>query len=552
MKKILMVGLIFVFVGCGGGSNSVLMDKNSSVDTIDVTDKNTTDINSSETIDNNPLPKVASELTILHNHFSSNTQGWKIFSVGACNISFDSVENQDQNGSLFVSDRAHTYDGPALNITSLVEPDKLYIIRGYIKQKVATADNYQVMIKVSSSPVKYLNYNRILVNNTSWNKFRAFVSFTQAEIDAGLELYINSDTNTNDFYLDEVEIALSNYDAMPKNSDNILKIANGEIVDKNGTSVTIKGVNIIAYDDDDGSTNDQSAKKFMNYSYYNYDKDDFQKIKAMGFNAVRIALWYRYFEDESNPYIYKADGFAWLDTVVAWAKEAGIFVMLDMHAPQGGGFQGPNNITAFWSNISYRERFKALWVEMAKHYKDDATIFAYDIINEPCASKQSAYLTLLGETIDAIRAIDSNHIINVENGFSSDNSPFELSGYENILYDFHYYDPWSGFTNSNTAVYGSGGIDSVQMRTLFEDYSDYYNSKNLAFNISEFGQKYANFSSKNSIEWVSDLIDLILEKKGNYFYFSYKGNEFGIYESKNSFSDNSPKNDALIELLKSK
>lgn len=552
MKKILMVGLIFVFVGCGGGSNSVLMDKNSSVDTIDVTDKNTTDINSSETIDNNPLPKVASELTILHNHFSSNTQGWKIFSVGACNISFDSVENQDQNGSLFVSDRAHTYDGPALNITSLVEPDKLYIIRGYIKQKVATADNYQVMIKVSSSPVKYLNYNRILVNNTSWNKFRAFVSFTQAEIDAGLELYINSDTNTNDFYLDEVEIALSNYDAMPKNSDNILKIANGEIVDKNGTSVTIKGVNIIAYDDDDGSTNDQSAKKFMNYSYYNYDKDDFQKIKAMGFNAVRIALWYRYFEDESNPYIYKAEGFAWLDTVVAWAKEAGIFVMLDMHAPQGGGFQGPNNITAFWRNSSYRERFKALWVEMAKHYKDDATIFAYDIINEPCASKQSAYLTLLGETIDAIRAIDSNHIINVENGFSSDNSPFELSGYENILYDFHYYDPWSGFTNSNTAVYGSGGIDSVQMRTLFEDYSDYYNSKNLAFNISEFGQKYANFSSKNSIEWVSDLIDLILEKKGNYFYFSYKGNEFGIYESKNSFSDNSPKNDALIELLKSK
>jgi len=577
-----MIFSVFLLIGCGGGSSSTtdtntntttpLVNENTTQDDnttdinvtdINITDENTTDMNltdgnvtdSNLTDNNNSLPVVLSELTIHHNQFVNSVEAWKIFYSGACTLSLSETQNKETNnssGSVYVTNRAHTYDGPSLNITSMVEPNKLYIIRGYVKQTVATADNYQVMIKVSSSPIKYLNYNRILVNNTAWNKFRAFVSFTQAEIDAGIELYINSDTNKNNFYLDEVEIALSNYDAMPKNSDAILKIFNGGIVDKDGMSVTIKGVNIIAYDDEDGGTTDLSAKTFMNYSYYNYDKDDFQKIKAMGFNAVRIALWYRFFEDESNPYSYKAEGFAWLDTIVAWAKEAGISVMLDMHAPQGGGFQGPDNITAFWRDSSYRERFKALWVEIAKHYKDDATIVAYDIINEPCPSKQSDYLTLLGETIDGIRAIDSDHIINVENSFSTDNAPFELASHDNILYDFHYYDPWSSFTNNSTTVYGIGGIDATQMRTLFESYSDYYTNKNLAFNVSEFGQKYADFATKNSIEWVSDLIDLILEKNGNYFYFSYKGNEFGIYESKNSFSDNSPKNDILIELLKSK
>jgi len=458
--------------------------------------------------------------------------------------------NQDTNGALFVTNRAHSYDGPFLNVANKVQPNQPYVIRGYLKQTIPTTNNYRLMAKIGTTSPEYRELNRINVVDTDWNKVRAFVSFTQAELNAGVQIYINSDSNTNDFYLDSFEIAKTNYDASD-NSVNILKIVGNEIVDKNSNPLKIKGVNIIAYSDEESSTDDTSAAAFMNYSYYNYDKSDFKNIASMGFNAVRISLWYRYFEDETNPYIYKEEGFAWLNTIISWAKEAGIYVMLDMHAPQGGGFQGLANITPFWNTLAYQDRFKSLWKEIATRYKDDATIVAYDIINEPCANTQSQYLTLLNETIAQIRTIDSNHIINVENGFSSDNEPFSLAQ-NNILYDFHFYDPWDDFTDNDTAIYGQNGVNSTQMRTLFEDYSDYYTSRNLPFNVSEFGQKYATFTVKNSITWVSDLIDLLDEKGGNYFYFSYKGNEFGIYNNKNSFYENIGVNTPLVELLKTK
>jgi len=521
-----------IFLGCGGGSD-------------------TSNRNSSSKESNLSIPVAYISETILHkNSFLTTNENWAVSYSGAATLSYNSSQNQGAGGSLYVSARAHNYDGPFLNINPFIQAGKMYVIRGYIKQTVSVADNYNLMAKISSPTPVYIQFNRINISDTNWNKFRAFVTFTQAQIDNGVQIYINSDNNNN-FYLDEVEIASSNYNHTTAYSGDILRISGKNIVDSKNTPITINGVNLIAYNDEDSNTNDTSAHTFMNYSYYNYDKEDFTNIKSMGFNAVRIALWYRYFEDESNPYNYKEEGFAWLDTIISWAKEAGIYVMLDMHAPQGGGFQGPSNITQFWYNTTYQNRFKALWVALATRYKNDPTVVAYDLINEPCAPTQNNYVTLLNDTISQIRTVDSSHIINVENGFSNDNAPFHLTS-SNILYDFHYYDPWDSFTNNSNAIYGANGVNATQMKTLFESTSSYYENQNLPMNISEYGQMYANFDTKNSANWLSDLIDLMDQKGVHRFYFSYKGNEFGIYSSKNSFAINSPENTTLVNLLKSK
>ncbi len=571
-QKIFLLTIILLFFsGCGFGgatteSKSTEETTSSTYQTDDTTELNTsifpnigsTTTNTTETettaTNSNTTSTIfsyESEISLLKNSFVNSVEDWRVSYSGACTVTFNEAENYDTNGSLFVSGRAHNYDGPFLDVTSLLEANKLYIIRGYLKQSLQTTDTYKLMAKINTPTPQYRELNRVNIIDTNWNKLRAFASFSQTDIDAGVDIYLNSDTNTNSFYLDRFEIAENNYDDT-NNSGSIVKITSSNLLDTNGTTIKLKGINLIAYNDEDSSTDDESADVFMNYSYYNYDKDDFVNIASMGFNVVRINLWYRYFEDESNPYIYKEKGFQWLNTIISWAKEAGLYVMLDMHAPQGGGFQGPSNVTAFWSVVEYQNRFKALWQELATRYKNDSTVIAYDIINEPCANTQTEYLTLLNETISLIRANDPNHIINVENGFSSDNTPFVLSSTSNILYDFHFYDPWDSFTDDATSVYGTNGIDNTQMRTLFLEYSDYYNTRNIPFNVSEFGQKRDTFMAKNSADWVSDLIDLINEKDGNYFYFSYKGNEFGIYDSKNSFYQNSEVNTPLIELLKGK
>jgi len=66
---------------------------------------------------------------------------------------------------------------------------------------------------------------------------------------------------------------------------------------------------------------------------------DFQRIAAMGMNAVRFHLSYRVFEDDDEPFVYRPEGWAWLDRNVAWAKRWDLRLIVDMHVPQGG-YQG--------------------------------------------------------------------------------------------------------------------------------------------------------------------------------------------------------------------
>ena len=558
------------FIGCIQQNSGITSDKNSSNNNTSQTPStpNTpnetippppstplppTDSDEDEetpTIPTTPVEPASflSETILAKYDFNTTTQNWGIFSSGACVVSLESTIVKSSPKSLKVTTRAHTYDGAMVPIDSLLEANTTYVIRGFLKRGESNNDTYILSAKIGDSTYRQLN--RVLVDDDNWTKFRSFVRFTQAEIDAGIKIYLNSQTFRDDYYLDEIEIVSSNYQPPTLTSEKILKINGNRIVNENNQTINLKGINIIGYSDEDGDTDDTTANTFMNYSYYNYDKEDFIALKELGFNSLRLSLWYRTFEDESNPNVWKESGFAWLDTLIGWAKEAGIGIVLDMHAPQGGGFQGPRNVTPFWSNTTYQTRFINLWKAIATRYKNEPTILAYDLLNEPCANIQTEYLTLLNNTIDAVRTIDTNHIINVEVDFSADSyEPFELVGESNILYDFHFYDPWDGFTDNDTAIYGTS-VTKPQVQTLFNDLAGFYTSRNLPFQVSEFGQKYETFGAKNSLPWVSDVIDMINATSGNYHYFSFKGNEFGLYENNNNFSNNSPVNEPLLELFR--
>ena len=566
---IILLGLVF-FSGCIEQSSTTPTDQNLSVNKNSIPSEDNTQNNTepipistwypkqdTPTIPTTPVVPASflSETILAKYDFNTTTQNWGIFSSGACLVSLEDTIVKSSPKSLKVTTRAHTYDGAMVPIDSLLEANTTYVIRGFLKRGGGNNDTYILNAKIGASTYRQLN--RVLVDDDNWTKFRSFVRFTQSEIDAGIKIYLNSQNYKDDYYLDEIEIVSSNYEPPTVMSSQILKINGNRIVNENNETVNLKGINIIGYSDEDGATNDTTANTFMNYSYYNYDKEDFIALKELGFNSLRLSLWYRTFEDESNPNVWKESGFAWLDTLVGWAKEAGIGIVLDMHAPQGGGFQGPDNVTPFWGDSSYtltshQIRFINLWKAIATRYKNEPTILAYDLLNEPCANTQTEYLTLLNNTIDAVRTIDTNHIINVEVDFSANNyEPFELAGESNILYDFHFYDPWDGFTDNDTAIYGTS-VTKPQVQTLFDDLAHFYTSRNLPFQLSEFGQKYETFGAKNSLSWVSDVIDMINATSGNYHYFSFKGNEFGLYENNNNFSNNSPVNEPLLELFRDK
>jgi endoglucanase len=193
---------------------------------------------------------------------------------------------------------------------------------------------------------------------------------------------------------------------------------------------------------------------------------DFERVEALGMNAIRFYLNYKTFEDDQNPFVYKQDGWNWLDQNIQWAKSHNIFLILNMHVPQGG-FQSQCNGDTLWTNLSNQDRLSALWKAIAQQYKDEPQIAGYDILNEPTPSGSITNWTNLAQRIiDSIRSVDQNHLIITERalalgcdyGYNDENYNYPQIQEENLMYTLHLYDPYE-YTHQlmNWAGTGDGG-----------------------------------------------------------------------------------------------
>ena len=175
---------------------------------------------------------------------------------------------------------------------------------------------------------------------------------------------------------------------------------------------------------------------------------DFQRVATMGMNTIRFYMNYRFFEDDTNPYTYKQTGWDWLDRNIAWAKKNNIYLVLNMHAPQGG-YQSQGKGNALWDNIENQNRLAALWKAIAKRYKNEVQIAGFGPVNEPVPTQSMKQWNILAQRlINDIREVNKNHLLFIERAiyiqenYTKDknfNFP-EVTG-ENLIYEFHGYSP---------------------------------------------------------------------------------------------------------------
>ena len=197
----------------------------------------------------------------------------------------------------------------------------------------------------------------------------------------------------------------------------------------------------------------QNAEKFWHdYRRQYITQSDIQRISELGFNSVRPALNARLFMSEGEHPAFLDEGFELLDDLIKWCKESGIYVIIDMHAAPGG--QTGQNIDdsaddqpLLFIDKENQDRLVRLWVSIATRYKDEPTVAAYDLLNEPLpertgtAGKYKDQLEPLYQRItQAIRAVDQTHMITVEGcDWANDWSVFTSRFDDNLIYQFHYY-----------------------------------------------------------------------------------------------------------------
>jgi endoglucanase len=196
-------------------------------------------------------------------------------------------------------------------------------------------------------------------------------------------------------------------------------------------------------------------------------KSDVDAMGAWGFNTIRLPMHYALYtlpvdqEPVKGRQTWIEEGFRRTDQLIAWAKANDMTVILDLHAAPGG--QGNDlNIAdrdpsrpSLWDDPAAQDKMVALWVELARRYRDQPAVAAYDLLNEPnwgfadaadkhgCREQDNAPLrALLERTTKAIRAVDTRHIVVIEGNCWGNNYAGLLDGGlwdDNLVLSFHKY-----------------------------------------------------------------------------------------------------------------
>lgn len=169
-----------------------------------------------------------------------------------------------------------------------------------------------------------------------------------------------------------------------------------------------------------------------------FGEDDLKRIRGMGFNTVRVPFLYDLLDEP--------DGFSWLDRVINWAGQNGLYVILDMHGAPGrqsdADHTGKVGVNRFFKGAKMIARMENIWASIARRYKDRPQVAGYDLLNEPMGAKDSASLYAVQNRLyKAIRAVDPRHLIFVEDGYKGVNRMPRLSrfGWRNVVFSPHTY-----------------------------------------------------------------------------------------------------------------
>jgi hypothetical protein len=179
-------------------------------------------------------------------------------------------------------------------------------------------------------------------------------------------------------------------------------------------------------------------------------KEDLSYLKSLGFNLVRVPFNAKLLNPESYPAYWDEAEFKRLDDVVSWAREAGLWVVLDMHAAHGG--QTGDNIDDstgtpwLFESQESQDRVVEVWRRVAARFKGETAVLGYELLNEPISSSPdvqrygSMLEPLYRRIVAAIRESDTEHLVILSGTQSGGNlsvlgAPFD----KRSVYTFHHY-----------------------------------------------------------------------------------------------------------------
>jgi endoglucanase len=296
-------------------------------------------------------------------------------------------------------------------------------------------------------------------------------------------------------------------------------------------------------------------------------QEDIQRIADWGFDHVRLPVDYPVLEDDRQPGQYLQQGFVYIDACLAWCKQSGLKMILDLHKAPGYAFDDLKSVSLF-NNQSMQQRLLDLWAALATRYASEHEVVALELLNEIVLPESGPWNALYPRMVQTIRAQAPNSLLILGGNYYNAADQLQyltLLPDPDILYTFHHYlplvvthyqAPWLEYTAEyrELVVYPGKSIpaqpgladryprckdmDEFNPGTFFNKaYQEEKIAPALEFSkqnnqpvyCGEFGV-IDSAPIQNRINWTRDCIELMNENKVGRAFWTYKALDFGLVD----------------------
>lgn len=262
-------------------------------------------------------------------------------------------------------------------------------------------------------------------------------------------------------------------------------------------------------------------------------EDYFQIIAEAGFTAVRVPCRWSAHVQNAKPYTLYSGFLSRVQWVLKQAEKYGLATIINIQHFE----------EIFESPAQEKEKFLAIWAQLAEKFRSQGTDVFYEILNEPhdnlTAELWNVYLK---DAVDVIRQIDTVHTVIIGTaewgGITAMNKLLLPQNEKNLIFTFHYYSPFefthqgAEWVENSEAWLGTTWMGSASeisaITSEFSTVKQWSVERNVPVFLGEFGA-YSMADMPSRERWTNSVARIAESEGFSWAYWEFAAG-FGVYD----------------------
>ncbi|WGP00040.1 cellulase family glycosylhydrolase [Saccharophagus degradans] len=218
----------------------------------------------------------------------------------------------------------------------------------------------------------------------------------------------------------------------------------------------------------------------------------FKAYKDAGFRHVRIPATWDDHTADTAPYTVNAARMDRTEQIVDWALAQGYFVILNAHHEHW--------LKENYGNQTYRDRFDAIWQQIAERFKNKSARLMFEILNEPNGMTVADVDDLNPRILDIIRETNPTRLVVFSgNGYTPVDALLAaaIPNDDYLIGNFHSYDPWQ-FGGQCLRSWGTEQ-DYTDLENIYKRANTWSEQHDIPVMVNEFGAAHYDFTAPQNV-----------------------------------------------------